>query len=164
MVVVELECGGGIYVRNARRCWMFKLHFPQFNFRIILSNKNTIGSLFPTKDKIPFHIRSNVIYEYKCEASDECSSSYIGSTTRRLKERMCEHMGISFLTGQKLSDPKSSIYDHIEDTGHPISEESFKIIGSCRADDSILILESLLIKYHRPDLNNMDSAYPLQIA
>ena len=142
---------------------MFKLHFPQMDVRIVLSNKNTIGSMFPTKDKLPLSICSNVIYMYKCEAGDDCFSSYIGSTTRRLKERMCEHMGISFLTGQKLSDPKSSIYDHIEDTGHPISEESFKIIGSCRADDSILILESVLIKYHRPNLNNMNSAYPLQI-
>ena len=142
---------------------LFKLHFPQFNFRIILSNKNTIGSLFPTKDKVPLHIRSNVIYKYQCEASDECTSSYVGSTKRRLKERMCEHKGISFLTGQELSDPKSSILVHSRKTGHPVLEESFKIIGNCRPDDSILILESVLIKYHRPDLNNMESAYPLQI-
>ena len=72
-------------------------------------------------------------------------------------------MGVSFLTGQKLSDPKSSILAHSRKTGHPIVQDSFKIIGGCKADDSILVLESVFIKYHRPDLNNMESAYPLHI-
>ena len=142
---------------------LFKLHFPQLNVRIILSNKNTIGSLFPTKDKISLDLRSNVIYKYTCEASDECVSSYIGATTRRLKERICEHLGVSFLPGNKLSDPKSAILDHSRNTGHPILKDSFKIIGGCRADDSIFILESVFIKYHRPNLNNMESSYSLQI-
>ena len=97
------------------------------------------------------------------EASDECVSSYIGATTRRLKERICEHLGVSFLPGNKLSDPKSAILDHSRNTGHPILKDSFKIIGGCRADDSIFILESVFIKYHRPNLNNMESSYSLQI-
>ena len=139
---------------------MFKLHFPQINVRIILSNKNTIGSMFPTKDRVPFNIRSNVIYMYKC---DGCTSSYIGSTTRRLGERVCEHMGISFLTGARTTNARSSILDHSRETGHPILKDSFKVVGGCRADNNILLLESVFIKYHRPDLNNMDSAYPLQL-
>ena len=141
---------------------LFKFHYPQINVRIILSNKNTIGSLFPTKDRVPFTLRSNVIYKYQCE-SDECSSSYIGSTTRRLGERVCEHLGVSFLTGARLSNARSSILDHSRDTGHPILKDSFKIIGGCKADDNILLLESVFIKYMRPTLNNMDSAHPLQL-
>ena len=76
---------------------------------------------------------------------------------------MCEHQGISFLTGSKLSDPKSSVFDHCLDTGHQINDDSFEILGGCRPEENILMLESVYIKYHRPDLNNMDSAYPLQL-
>ena len=142
---------------------LLQLHFPQINARIIFSNKNTIGSMFPTKDRLPMNLCSNIIYRFQCKASDECTSSYIGSTTRRLKERICEHMGVSFLTGNNLSDPRSSIYDHCLDTGHRITEDSFEILGGCREDDNILLLESVYIKYYRPDLNNMESAYPLQL-
>ena len=141
---------------------MFRKHFPQVNVRIVLSNKNTIGSMFPTKDRIPIRIRSNVIYRFKC-TGDGCYSSYIGSTTRRLGERMCEHKGVSFLTGNRLSDPKSSILDHCRKKGHPITDDSFDILGSCRPEENILLLESVYIKYHNPDLNNMDSAYPLKL-
>ena len=142
---------------------IFKLHFPQINVRIILSNKNTIGSMFPTKDRLPMNMCSNVIYRYNCKTGDECTSSYIGSTTRRLEERICEHKGVSFLTGNKLSHPRSSILDHARKTGHGITEDSFEILGGCREGDNILLLESVYIKYYRPKLNNMESAYALQL-
>ena len=142
---------------------IFKLHFPQVNARIILSNKNTIGSMFPTKDRLPMNVCSNVIYRFQCKTGDECTSSYIGSTTRRIGERICEHMGVSFLTGNKLSDPRSSIFNHCLKTGHRITEDSFEILGGCREEENILLLESVYIKYYRPNLNNMESAYPLQL-
>ena len=119
--------------------------------------------MFPTKDRLPMNVCSHVIYRFQCKTGDECTSSYIGSTTRRIGERICEHRGVSFLTGNKLSDPRSSIFNHCLKTGHRITEDSFEILGGCREEENILLLESVYIKYYRPNLNNMESAYPLQL-
>ena len=142
---------------------LFKLHFPQINVRIVLSNKSTIGSLFPTKDRIPNELCSNVVYLYKCN-SDECHSSYVGSTSRRLHTRVSEHRGISCSTGLRLTKPPfSNIREHCRLTNHPMSVESFKIIGRGKPYENIKLLESVFIKHLRPNLNHGESAYPLYI-
>ena len=98
---------------------LFRNFFPQINVRIVLSNKNTIANLFPTKERISMNLCSNIVYLYKC-SGDECTSSYVGSTIRRLHERVAEHMGVSFLTGRKLSKPPfSSIRDHSQTSNEP---------------------------------------------
>ena len=149
------------YVLRNKLQSVFRAYFPQINVQIILSNRTTIGSLFPVKERLPFTLRSNVIYEYKCE---DCGSSYVGSTTRCLYERMCEHMGISFLTGRKVSKPRnSSIHDHSTKYSHNMNPNSFKIIGQANKYDNILLLESVHIKYNHPDLNDMYSSYPLHL-
>ena len=139
------------------------MFFPQINVRIILSNKNTIGNFFPAKERIPNNICSNIVYFYKCPG-DECNSSYVGSSERRLHDRVSEHMGVSFLTGQKLSKPSfSSIREHSESSDHPLSADAFSIIGRGRSNDNIRLLESVFIKFHNPTLNHMDTAFPLHI-
>ena len=142
---------------------IFRLHIPQLNVRMILSNKNTINSMFPTKDRIPKNLSSNVVYRFTCNNGDGCNSSYIGSCIRRLEERICDHLGISFYTGAKLSNPRSAVFDHGCETGHRVTEDCFEILGGCGSEDNVLMLESVYIKYHRPNLNNMESAYPLQL-
>ena len=88
----------------------------------------------------------------------------MGSTTRCLYERRCEHMGISFLTGRKVSKPRnSSIHDHSTKYSHNMNPNSFKIIGQANKYDNILLLESVHIKYNHPDLNDMYSSYPLHL-
>ena len=139
---------------------LFRSYYPQINIRIILSNKSTIGSMFPVKDKLPLALRSNVIYEYKCE---DCGSSYVGSTTRCLHERICEHMAVSFLTGNRVQPKASSIRAHCTKESHPIQRSSFRIIGQAQKYDNILLLESVFIKYLHPDLNDMMSSMPLHL-
>ena len=64
----------------------------------------TIGSLFPTvKDKTPLGENTNVVYKIQCNGNKhkvytgkkeelvECKASYIGFTTRKLKQRTSEH-------------------------------------------------------------------------
>ena len=151
------------YVMRNRLLSLFRYHFPQINIRIILSNKQTIGSFFPVKERLPNPMCSNVIYRFKCEGED-CSSSYVGSTERALHDRICEHLGVSFRTGIPLTSPTySSIREHSRSCSHPINKESFEIIGKCKSEDNILLLESVFIKHLRPDLNNTESAAPLHI-
>ena len=125
--------------------WSLKRMFPHMNDRIILSKKNIIGWLFLTKDRIPINLCSNVVYRYKCKTGGECTSFYLGSTIRSLGERICEHKGVSLLTGAKLTRPNSAVHEHCCNSGHTISEDSFDILGGCRKDGNICLLESLFI-------------------
>ena len=147
-------------LRNKLSC-LFKSYFPQINVRIVLSNKTSLGSMFPVKERLPDHLCSNVIYKYTCE---ECSSSYIGSTIRSLHERSHEHIGRSFLTGAALSKPKqSNILVHSQSSKYPLRLNNFTIIGRARSNDNIRLLESVYLRYLNPDLNDLESAMPLNI-
>jgi hypothetical protein len=69
---------------------------------------------FPNKDKIPDGLRSNVVYQYKC---DQCPGhTYTGETTRHFDTRKWEH---------KIGKPVPS-----EITLHPhtYKDDNFKIV------------------------------------
>ena len=121
------------------------------------------GSLFPVKDSLCDALCANVIYQFKCP-SEACMASYVGSTNRALQDRISEHKGVSNRTGQLLSSPKfSSIRQHAQKCSHDIGNDSFRIIGRCRENDNLRLLESVFIRYHQPSLNNTESAVPLFI-
>ena len=61
------------YVMRNKLLSLFRFHFPQIDIKIILSNKRTIGSFFPVKERLSNSLCSNVIYRYKCEGED-CTS------------------------------------------------------------------------------------------
>ena len=137
----------------------FKSLYPQVDFRFIFINTHTIKSFFPHKDKLPEHLRSKIIYKFECGT---CQVSYIGSSKRSFHERRSEHLGISFLTGAKLTNPKhSAVRKHSDDAEHPINADDFKIIGSVREEYDLRTLESLFIRDQKPTLNENSSAYPL---
>ena len=54
--------------------------------RIVLSSP----AILPTsrKDVLPTHMKNNVVYKFACH----CNKWYVGSTTRRLKTRIAEHV------------------------------------------------------------------------
>ena len=60
---------------------LFSKYFNNQQINIILSNKHTIGSYFPYKDRLPTGMRSSIVYQYSCES---CSHLYIGSSMRSL--------------------------------------------------------------------------------
>ena len=45
---------------------VFHKYFPSLNVRLIFTNKSTIGSFFPYKDKLPYEMRFSLIYEFSC--------------------------------------------------------------------------------------------------
>ena len=46
-----------------------------------------------------YFLRSGIVYKFKCGG---CNGTYYGKTKRHFKVRMCEHLGVSALTGKKV--------------------------------------------------------------
>ena len=68
----------------------------------------------------------------------------MGQTTRHLHTRVSEHLGMTPLTGKQCENPsQSSIFSHLNSTGHTASIEDFKILSSCPDSHELLIHESL---------------------
>ena len=142
---------------------LFVKYFPGLDFKIILVNSFTIGSLFKFKDSLPLVSRSSVVYQYECSA---CQSKYVGSTHRALGSRMSEHRGRSLRTDALLTAPvHSAIRDHCQHTcSVPVLPSNFKILNSCNSQIGLRILESLHIFKSSPSLNETNSCFPLHIA
>ena len=136
--------------------------YPHLSFHFVQVNKQTIGSLFSYKDRLPNELKSSLIYKYSCAS---CNASYIGSTTRKLIERVSEHLGKSPRTGNQSLTPKhSAIREHSHgpcDTFFDIN--NFEILASTKGEQDLRILESLFIHKQNPTLNNMTSAYELKV-
>jgi len=136
-------------------------YFPSIQFHAILMNKFSINSFFSYKDRLPKAVRSSVIYKFSCE---QCSSGYVGSTTRSLLVRVSEHAGRSHRTGSRLtSPPASNIRDHAEVCGSPITLQQFSILSQSNNNLDIRILESLYIYKQSPTINSQQSAHPLYL-
>ena len=128
--------------------------YPMAALRVVFSTTFKIGNLFRVKDGTPHNLQSMVIYEFCCLS---CNARYAGQTTRHLKTRVAEHMGISSRTGRLLSAPLfSSIREHSHKTGHVFNEHYFRIIDKARKKYDLGILESSVkITNTRPKLNVM---------
>ena len=106
-------------------------------------------------------MRSGVVYLFKCRC---CSASYVGQTTRHLHTRISEHLGISPITGKPSSSPvMSSIFSHLNSTGHSANFDDFEILSSCSDTCELMIHESLLISKLKPSLNVQGSSIPLNL-
>ena len=137
--------------------------YSNINFKIVLVNNFRIGSFFRYKDRIPKSMQASLIYEFSC-VRDRTSVSYIGSTKRHLYERVAQHANRSARTGKTFSTPcNSSIKSHSDSCVCSISLDNFTILGSCRNELDLRILESLYIHKKRPKLNDYQSAFPLSI-
>ena len=136
-------------------------HFTHIDFKIVLVNKFSIGSLFNFKDKLSKGMLTSIVYRHCCA---KCASDYVGSTTRTLRNRVCEHAGRSSRTNNILSSPPhSAIRSHAEKCDLPVRLEDFAVLGGAPNVIDLRILESLFIQQSKPKLNDMQSAFPLQI-
>lgn len=135
--------------------------YPYLNPKIVLRNRLTIGSMFRYKDGLPKSSISGVVYKYSCAS---CQASYVGSTYQRLYTRVAQHLGKSHRTGQLLSSPSaSSIRDHALSCQSSLGIDDFQILSRSSTFPDLRILESLHIHRLRPQINDMSSAYPLNI-
>ena len=135
--------------------------YPHLNIRFVFRSSTRISSFFPFKDRIPKFLRSGVVYLFKCRC---CSASYVhvGQTTRHLHTRVCDHLGISPITGKPSSRPvMSSIFSHLKTTGHTANFDDFEILSSCSDDRELMIHESLLISKLKPTLTSRAAQFHL---
>ena len=117
--------------------------FPQVQLHIALTNSFTVGSIFNYKDKLHCDLRANIINKYECS---DCNTTYVGSSRKKFKIRVYQHLGISSRTGQHLttvmqSDPRN----HSETHDHSISRHNFKILNTVKNSNDLHML--LLIIY-----------------
>lgn len=136
-------------------------YFPDINFKIVFTNKFTIGSFFSYKDKVSLGMRSSLVYQFGCPL---CGSRYVGSTTRNLYIRASEHAGRSYRTQSILSCPPHSVVrEHAAQCDVPVRLDSFRVLGSAASPSDLRILESLHIFKSKPSINDMSSSIPLNV-
>ena len=139
----------------------FKSSLPQCEVKIIFKSTNRLSSLFTYKDVIPKDLQSNLIYKFTC---GNCNVTYYGKTERHFKVRLSEHLGLSPLTGKRVSNCKpSAVSDHLLSSCHDSDINDFSILTKANNGFKLLIKESLLISRDSPVLNRNVSSIPLQL-
>jgi len=116
---------------------------------------NKLSSNFSLKDRTNLSHNHNIVYEYKCPANN-CNVTYIGETSRRLKERVKDH---------QHRDKKSHIMKHSQTKDHPPAEEKhFKILGSnYNYYKDRKVAEAIYIMNKKPNLNVQEQSIPLKL-
>ena len=117
-------------------------YYPNIELRICFKNASNISRLFHVKDATPRVLKSNVVYCYSCAG---CNAGYIGKTSRHLHVRICEHKGVSCLTGKHFDRPSFSVIREHSMLYAPIALDGFQILAWGNTDTELLIKESLLI-------------------
>ena len=107
------------------------------------------------KDTLPCFTTSYCVYSFECS----CGASYIGRTTRRLSERIREHMP-SNLSKCLNNTNASSIAMHLAETNHQADQRNvFNVVQRIRPSQTKLVKQRLLsiteaicIRLRNPDL------------
>ena len=151
-------------IRNRLRKYFSKYVSNCCKLHVIFRSQRRLKRLFSFKDRLPSCLQSYIIYRYTCRA---CNSSYIGKTDRHQHVRWCEHLKITPMRRRpsKSKQEATAVYEHIFGTGHEGSLDDFEIIGreSSRNDFLLRVKESLLIKKHKPNLNENEASTPLYL-
>ena len=104
----------------------------------------TLPSLFSTKDKVPYGLKSYVIYKFLCTG---CNASYVGETYRHISTRSHEHLE---------TDKSSNIYQHLLKNPQCkliCDENCFSILDLARTKYTLKLKEGMHIKWLKPSLN-----------
>ena len=110
-----------------------------FQFRYV-DESNKLKKYFTYKDKQNHLRRSSVVYKL----TRTCGSNYIGQTRRNLITRINEHK----------FDQRSEVCKHLlANPTHHFNFKQSEILGSIVSQKDLLLVESLLIQQHQPDLN-----------
>ena len=122
----------------------------KFNVRIkVVYSTFKLKSYFRLKSLSPYHLLSNVVYQYQC-MNDSCSDSYVGYTARHLYERCNEHINIR-------SSQQSEIKDHVRNCiacqGLCADYTDFTILRKCKNTIDCKFFEAFAIKRLQPSLN-----------
>ena len=123
LVIALLHLGKLSLQIRTRIHHIMKNKLPYCNTQFVFQTKWKISNFFTFKDKIPSFFRSGIVYKFQCDSSN---ATYYGKTKRHFKVRMCEHLGISALTGKRVKgNDDSAIKEHLLFCNHtPDFEDS----------------------------------------
>ena len=77
---------------------------------------------------------------------------------------MCEHLGVSALTGKRVKgDNDSAIKEHHSFCNHSSGFDDLYILASNNNDFKVFLMESLLINRHHPPLNKNRHSLPFEL-
>ena len=149
-------------IRNRLRKYVKKYVSNCCKLEVIFRSQRRLKSFFSFKDLLPTSLQSYIIYRYTCRT---CNGSYIGKTDRHQTVRWCEHLKITTMKRRpsKSKTEATAVYEHILSTGHLGSIDDFEVIAreSTRNDFFLRVKESLLIKKHKPIMNENEASTPL---
>ena len=128
-----------------------KTHLPNYKINVISRASTRLSNLFSFKDKIPSYLNHCVVYKFTCGG---CNSTYIGQTTRHIKTRFSEHLGISALTSQPVKgQTPTAVTEHIKKKNCIADFNIFSILCKDTSSDYILqVKESLYAYKEKPDI------------
>ena len=95
-----------------------------------------ISSLFSIKDRVPFDLRSYVVYKFVCGS---CKADYTGRTKQHLSTRIKEHLEI---------EKKSHVYKHQNESQRCkalINSDCFPILNYATTQYSLSIKDGMHI-------------------
>jgi len=61
---------------------------PDLDIRFFAKPPRSVQTYFPTKDPVPKHLQTGVVYSVSCK---DCGDTYVGKTIRQCGRRICEH-------------------------------------------------------------------------
>ena len=135
-----------------------KNKLPHCNVRIVFQSKCKLINFFTFKDKIPIFLRSGIVYKFKCGG---CNATYFGKTKRYFKVRLCQHLGVSALTGKRVKgDNDSAVKKHRLCCNHSSGFDGVSILAS---NNKVPLMESLIINRDHPPLNKNRHSLPLEL-
>ena len=131
---------------------MYSTVLPNVDLKILFKPVRKLQCLSQLKSGIPLLSRSKVVYKISC---NNCNEFYVGLTTRRLEERISEH----------IKNDASALYKHAVETGHDIAFSRPEILTSDDIELRLQVKETLMIRdlYAYRSLNNMKSSDDLTL-
>ena len=136
-------------------------NLPFCKIRVIFKSSTRISNFFRFKDKMPYCLRSNVVYKFSC---GRCTATYYGKTCRQLSVGVGEHSSVSPLTGRKSKSKKSiAVKVHMRFCDHIVFIDDFKILATSDSDFHVKVKESLLISRDESILSKSEMSLPLYL-
>ena len=120
-------------------------NLPFCKIRVIFKCSTRISNFFQFKNKMPYCLRSSVVYKYSC---GRYNATY--ETCLHLSVKVDEHSGVSYITGKKSKS--TAVKNHMHFCDHIVSTDDFKISATSDSDFHVKVKEGLLISRDEPIL------------
>ena len=107
-------------------------NLPFYKVSVTFKSSTRISNFFQFKDKMPYCLRSNVVYKF---SYSRCNVIYYGKTCQHLSVRVGEQSGFSPLTGKKIK--VQNVYSSKRPYAffyHVVYIDDFKILATSDSD------------------------------